>query len=159
MHWRLSQVKTFALLILTSLAVARAASAQDCKSNDFSSFSNVKNAVKSWMAAPKGMVVLDSFREKAFQRSGDSAAVAIAKVISDADLQSPTTMTRVLFVLRMAFSAPQIIEVCSDREPRVTMILLEHLRYFQKGRFEAEIDKAKSLILAGGSKALSPIPR
>lgn len=152
-------MKIAGALMLTSLALVRAASAQDCKSDDFSSFSNVKNAVQSWMALPKGMIVLDSFREKAIQRSGDSAAVAIAKVVSDADLQSPTTMTRVLFVLRMAFSAHQIIEVCSDREPRMTMILLEYLRHFQEGRFDGEIDKAKSLILAGSSAAVSPIPQ
>jgi hypothetical protein len=152
-------MKIAAALMLTSLAFVRAASAQDCKSDDFSSFSNVKNSVQSWMASPKGMIVLDSFREKAIQRSGDSAAVAIAKVVSDADLQSPTTMTRVLFILRMAFSAHQIIEVCSDRDPRMTMILLEYLRHFQEGRFEAEIEKAKSLILEGSSAVVSPIPQ
>lgn len=152
-------MKIAAALMLISLAFVRAASAQDCKSDDFSSFSNVKNSVQSWMALPKGMIVLDSFREKAIQRSGDSAAVAIAKVVSDADLQSPTTMTRVLFILRMAFSAHQIIEVCSDRDPRMTMILLEYLRHFQEGRFEAEIGKAKSLILAGNSAVVSPIPQ
>jgi len=39
------------------------------------------------------------------------------------------------------------------------MILLEYLRHFQQGRFEAEIDKAKSLILAGSSAVVSPIPQ
>jgi hypothetical protein len=136
-----------AYVVLAIFVFGGIACAQDCKSDEFSSFSNVKSAVHSWMASPKGMVVSDSFRETAIQRSGDSAAVAIAKTVSDADLESPTTMTRVLYILRMAFSGADVIEVCSDRQPRMTLILLEHLRHFQNGRFDAEIDKARSLIL------------
>ena len=37
-------MKIAAALMLTGLAFVRAASAQDCKSDDFSSFSNVKNS-------------------------------------------------------------------------------------------------------------------
>jgi hypothetical protein len=136
-----------AYVVLAIFVFGGIACAQDCKSDEFSSFSNVKSAVHSWMASPKGMVVLDSVWEKTIQRSGDSAAVAIAKTVSDADLESPTTMTRVLYILRMAFSGAEVIEVCSDRQPRMTLILLEHLRHFQNGRFDAEIGKAKFLIL------------
>jgi hypothetical protein len=95
------------------------------------SYLNVASAIRSLMSDPKGVVLLDSVREKIIQRSGDSAAVAIAKQVSDEQLAEPYKMTRTLYILRSAFEYPDAIENCIDRKPKVTMLLLEHLQQLQ----------------------------
>ena len=110
-------------------------------------FSNVANAVKGLMSQPKSLELNDSFSEKAIERSGDSAAVAIAKQVSDDELAEPFKMTRALYILRNAFEYPDMIEGCNDRTPEVTMLLLEHLDRLQNGTFHSEIQKTRTLIM------------
>lgn len=137
----------------TPTATATSNFQQHCASFTSSSFSNVSSAIDSVMSQPKGLLVNDSFAEKAIERSGDSSAVAIAKQVPDADLAVPYKMTRVLYILRSAFEYPDVIQACSDMQPRVTLLLLEHLKLLQKGEFESEIEKTKSLIMTSAASA------
>jgi hypothetical protein len=85
--------------------------------------------------------------EKAFNRSGDLVAVAIVKTIPESELTSPTTVKEILGILHSAFACPsRCIAAPDNRQPNVTMLLLEHLRSRSSGLAQAEIDQTKDFI-------------
>ena len=85
--------------------------------------------------------------EKAFNRSGDLVAVAIVKTIPESELTSPTTVKEILGILHSAFACPsRCIAAPDNRQPNVTMLLLEHLRARSTGPVQAEIDQTKDFI-------------
>jgi hypothetical protein len=85
--------------------------------------------------------------EKAFNRSGDLVAVAIVKTIPESELTSPTTVKEILGILHSAFACPsRCIAAPDNRQPNVTMLLLEHLRSRSSGLVQAEIDQTKDFI-------------
>lgn len=57
---------------------------------------------------------------------GDAAAVAITKVVADKDLDADL-VNRIILVITMAFAAPEIVDVQSDRQPRTILFLLRYL--------------------------------
>ena len=136
-------MKTAHVLLPVILLVALVASAQDCKPDDFSSFAEVKDAVRRFTTEH----IYTGWDDKAFGRSGDMAAVAIVRVIPDSEMTSPDTLKEVLSILRLAFSCPsRCVTACSDRRPRVTLLLLEHLRNSTSGKMQSEIDETKKFI-------------
>jgi len=139
-----TDMKTAHLLLTVILLVALVASGQDCKPDDFASFASVKDAVRRVTTSHIYM----GWDAKAFGWSGDMAAVAIVKVIPDSEMTSPDTLKDVLTILRLAFSCPsRCVTACSDRQPRVTMLLLEHLHNATRGKMQFEIDETKKFIL------------
>ncbi len=65
--------------------------------------------------------------ETALNQSGDRAAVAITKGVSDRDLTSGDAK-RLLLLIKMSFAAPRVVENKSDRQPRTTLFVLRYLR-------------------------------
>jgi len=85
--------------------------------------------------------------EKAFNRSGDLVAVAIVKTIPESALTSPTTVKEILGILHSAFACPsRCIAAPDNRQPNVTMLLLEHLRTRSSGPMQGEIDQTANFI-------------
>lgn len=85
--------------------------------------------------------------EKAFDRSGDLVAVAIVKTIPESELTSPITVKEILGILHSAFACPSpCIAAPDNRQPNVTMLLLEHLRTRSSGPVQAEIDQTKDFV-------------
>jgi hypothetical protein len=85
--------------------------------------------------------------EKFFNRSGDLVAVAIVKTVPESELTSPTTVKEILGILHSAFAYPsRCIAAPDNRQPNVTMLLLEHLRTRSSGPVQAEIDQTQDFI-------------
>jgi hypothetical protein len=54
----------------------------------------------------------------------------------------------VLTILRAAFACPRrCVSAIGDRQPRVTLLLLEHLRNSTRGTMQSDIDDTKTFIL------------
>lgn len=130
-------------LLLPVVFWAVAANAQNCKPDDFSKLDSLKESVRT--------VIITGFfigwEEKAWCRSGDLVALAIVKAIPDAELTKPDAMPRVLQVLEVSFSCiGTCIEVCSDREPRLTLLLLDHLHEHSSGVLRKRVEKTRKFV-------------
>jgi hypothetical protein len=90
-----------------------------------------------------------SFTEKAINRLGDRAAVGLMRIIADKTVTSPDQVKSILSILRTAFSAPSIIAVEADRQPKATLFLLQSLESIQLSSRDviAEIGETKAFIL------------
>jgi hypothetical protein len=76
------------------------------------------------------------------------AAVAIVKTIPDKQMTSPDTLKDVLLILRDAWACPsRCITSSCNRQPNVTLLLLEHMHASTSGQFQSEIDKTKTFVL------------
>jgi hypothetical protein len=65
---------------------------------------------------------------KTIPRLGDACSIAILKLADRRDLAEPKTVVVVLSIINNAFAHPDRISINLDREPRVTMFLLDYLR-------------------------------
>jgi hypothetical protein len=83
-------------------------------------------AVRELLGQQSNLVLLEGPTEKVLSRSGDSAAVAITKIIGGRDLTA-NEIDRTLLVLNRSFAAPRIIENESDRQPRTALFVLKYL--------------------------------
>jgi hypothetical protein len=89
-----------------------------------------------------------SWEEKKFARFGDMVAVAVLQAVDDSEMAEPGKAKDVLIILWAAFGCPErCVKNVDDRRPRVTLLLLEHLRQINGGRMDADIDRTKKLIL------------
>jgi hypothetical protein len=70
--------------------------------------------------------VRNSIVEKNIPRCGDKASIALVKL--DTDFSNPKTVRLALALIRDAFSRPQAISTEVDKQPRVTLLLLNYLR-------------------------------
>jgi len=135
------------LLHLSFLAFifgAIALSGQDSKPDDFASFGRVKDAVSR--------TILEStwtgWDTKTLNRSGDLVAIAIVRTIPESELLSPIKMKGILAVLHEAFGCPsRCVDSPSNRQPSVTMLLLEHLRNHAMATSQSEIDKTIDFVV------------
>ena len=72
-------------------------------------------------------------------------AIAIIKIHSSEDVKQPAKVKRYLPLLRRAFAIPRLIQRPIDKEPKVTLILLEHLsREVSNSEIRAEVAVLKS---------------
>ena len=132
------------LAILLVALVAPGQDWQDCKPNGSYSFAEVKASVHRITASH----IYTSFDEKALNRSGDLASVAILQTLSDSEITSPEALKDVLLILREAFACPhRCVSADGDKQPRVTLLLLEHLHKSTRGKMQSDIDETKKFIL------------
>jgi hypothetical protein len=82
--------------------------------------------------AEKG-VFLDNYM-KIIPPMGDTASVAILKLVDRKELLKPEMTKACLFVVLTAFSAPNLISRDIDKDPKVTLFLLSYLH-------DKEVDK------------------
>ena len=130
-----SYVSALAFAVLTA-----GAHGQDCKAEDFKSFSDVKGAVSRLLSLPG----YTSFDEKILNKSGDLAAVAIIRSLSTAEMGLPERIRQILLILRMSFEAPQLIVACDNRSPTATIILLDRLQGSKNGaQFPTDIENTR----------------
>ncbi|HYM11900.1 MAG TPA: hypothetical protein VEU62_14280 [Bryobacterales bacterium] len=91
---------------------------------------------------------IDGHADKLFSRIGDSAAVAITKVLGDKDDLTMGDIDGALTVIRLSFSAPGIVEVVADREPRTTLFVLRYLdRFTGDAALRRRIAETKKYVL------------
>ncbi len=65
---------------------------------------------------------------KYIPRLGDACAIAILKIVNPYDLVKPETAGVVSAMIHNAFSYPQIIAIEEDKNPKVSLFLLNYLR-------------------------------
>lgn len=137
-------MKTGRLLSLVIVLGAIVASGQDCKPDNPTSLANAKDSVRRAMT----MHGYTGWDDKVFSRAGDMAAVAIVQTLSESEIASPDTMKLVLTILRLAFGCPsRCVTAPSDRQPKVTMLLIERLQNTVSGRMLPQIDETRDFIL------------
>ena len=81
----------------------------------------VQNALKQ---APGVRV---SFTEKYLHRLGDSASIALLKIMDRDKLTKAESVMATLDIIQQAFSYPHLISREIDRKPNITLFLLIHL--------------------------------
>lgn len=136
-------MKTVHLPVVAILLGAIVVSGQDSNPDEFESFSQLKESVHRITTQH----IYTGWDAKAFNRSGDMVAVAIVKAIPESELTSPTTVKEILGILHSAFACPsRCIAAPDNRQPNVTMLLLEHLRTRASGPIQAEIDQTTDFI-------------
>lgn len=136
-------MKAACLAVLTLLVGAIVVSGQDSAKSGEYDFPQLKDSVRRITTQH----IYSGWDEKAFNRSGDMVAVAIVKTIPESDLTSPTTVKDILAILHAAFACPsRCIAAPDNRQPSVTMLLLEHLRIGANAPIQSEIDQTKDFI-------------
>ena len=145
-------MRTIRLLLLTTVLVSSLVHGQDwqdCKPDGDYSFNQIKAAVRRVTTSH----LQTGWDEKTFNRSGDLVSVAVLKSLGDSEMSSPEGAKNVLSILREAFACPQrCVKSTDDRRPRVTLLLLAHLRGLTKGKLQVEIDEAERFILQQSGK-------
>jgi len=130
------------MLVITLLAFGQ--HWQDCHPNDSNSFKEVKDSVRRMTTTH----LYTGWDGKAFSRAGDLASVAILQSFDDSQMTSSQTLVEVLSIIRDAFACPsRCVTATSDREPRVTLLLLEHLHNSSSGKAQSEVDDTKNYVL------------
>jgi hypothetical protein len=131
--------------LLLSLLAIHACLAQD---RPMSSEAMVQNALRTG--------VVDGHVDKYFKRAGDAGAVTMMRVLGEKH-PSDNQVDEILVFLTDAFSELRSVEVPSDREPRVTLLLLRYLDYStQSAVLKSRIADTRSYVrsefakLAGG---------
>jgi hypothetical protein len=94
--------------------------------------------------------MITGWDDKTFNRSGDLVPVAIVQSLSDDEMASPQTLEEVLLILRDAYACARCVTPLSDREPRVALLLLEHLHNKTSGKMQASIDETRDFIMQQG---------
>jgi hypothetical protein len=136
-------------VLLAILTLTIAASAQDwehCKPTGSNSFAEVKDAVRHVTT----FHMIEGWDEKIFNRSGDLVPLAIIQSLSDDEMTSPQTLEEVLLILRDAYACARCLALPSDREPRVALLLLEHLHNKTNGKMQASVEETKEFIVRQG---------
>ena len=135
------------LLPLAILPLIIAASAQDwqhCKPDGSYSFAEVKDSVRRVATSH----IYTGFDEKAFNRSGDLVSLALVQTLTDKEMISPKTLEEVLSILRAAFACTsRCVTAPSDRDPRIALLLLEHLHNNASEKMQTNIDETKKFII------------
>jgi hypothetical protein len=74
-----------------------------------------------------GTNVQASFIQKNLPKLGDCAGIALLKLLDTNHVIEPKTITASLSIIREAFASPDLIAIKSDKEPKVTLCLLDIL--------------------------------
>jgi hypothetical protein len=120
------------------------APAQDSKPEGSASYAQLKNSIRRFTTSHE----YSGWDEKDWNRSGDLASAAIVQSLPDNQMTSPQTLREVLLVLREAFACPsRCVMAPSARQPRITLLLLEHLQNKSSGKTQSEIEETKEFIL------------
>jgi hypothetical protein len=142
------KARSFPLLATLTLTIA--ASAQDwqhCKPEGSYSFAEVKDAVRRVTTTH----TISGWDVKTFNRSGDLVPLAIVQTLSDTEMTSPQTLELVLLILRDAYAcSSRCVTSPGDRQPRIALLLLEHLHNNTSGKMQSSVDETKEFIVQQG---------
>jgi hypothetical protein len=86
-------------------------------------------------------------------RLGDAASVALTQIFGG---QKPSSkeIENILMVIRMAFAAPQIVEVELDRQPRSTLFVLQYLEFLPvDAKLKGKIRETRRFVIEQAKKA------
>jgi hypothetical protein len=132
-------VLPFFFVAALTQSLCHAALAQGQPTEESDSFKKVKETVPRLLLEP----VYTSADERLLNEAGDSAAVAITRIVSDQEMSSPETGRRILLILHLAFEAPQSIIGRNNKTPNVALRLLDQLEQTDYGRQPNVIGNAR----------------
>jgi hypothetical protein len=114
------------------------------------SFAEVKDAVRRVTTSH----TIEGWDDKAFNRSDDLVTLAIVQTLTDEEMTSSETLEEVLYILRVAFAcSSRRINASSDRQPRMALLLLEHLHNNTTGAMQSTVDETKKFLMQQASGA------
>jgi len=116
-----------------------AALAQAQPSEEYASSKNVERTVSRLLLEP----VYTASEEKLLNEAGDSASVALTKIVSNQEMNSPEIGRRVLLILHLVFEAPECIIGRNNKMPNVALRLLDQLEQTEYGRQPNVIGNAR----------------
>ena len=103
------------------------------------SFKNVEETVSKLLSVPAYM----ASDEKLLNEAGDWAALAITRIVSEQEMNSPDTARRILLILHLAFEDPQSIIERNNKTPTAALRLLDQLEHTDYGRQPNVIGNAR----------------
>jgi hypothetical protein len=115
-------VKFITIIFLGVVCLFPSAIAGQLQDNDPYSVELVRVALKN-----QGHGLIIAKTQTYLARMGDAASIAILKVLSEAELYDPHTVTTFLPMIRQAFSEPRFITISIDKQPTVTLFLLKNV--------------------------------
>lgn len=145
-------MKATCLLLPAILLLSLAAFGQDdwqhFKPQGNFSFQELKDAVHRITADQ----IYDGWDEKKLVRAGDLVSLAILQTVSDSQMTAPATLKGLLYIIRQGFFCPsRCVAVPSDRQPKITMLLLEHLHNNTSGNAQSDVDETREFVLQHAS--------
>lgn len=123
-------VLPFLLVAVLTHSLSLAALAQNRAQKESASFENVEETVSKLLSVP----VYTASDEKLLNEAGDGAALAVTKIVSEQEMNSPDTGRRILLILHLAFEAPQSILKRNNKTPTAALRLLDQLEHTEYGR-------------------------
>ena len=75
-----------------------------------------------------GQRIISSWSQKRLVQMGDRVSVSILKILELADLKDAQKARSCLPIIRDAFTQPELISLEVDRDPKVTLFLLNYFR-------------------------------
>ena len=113
--------------------------AQNQSQEEPSSFKNVNETVSRLLSVP----VYTAADEKLLNEAGDAAALAITRIVSEQEINSPEIGRRILLILHLAFEMPQSISDRNNKTPAAALRLLDRLEHTDYGRQPNVIGNAR----------------
>jgi hypothetical protein len=123
----------FALLLLATLGATaygqnQSISVQEATEDNYS-IPIVTNLMKQTTGLGSG------FAEKQVNRLGDRVSIALLKILDETDFKDSQKLKSILPLIRASFLFPELIKYQEDRNPKVTLFMLQ--------KIESDIEDAK----------------
>jgi hypothetical protein len=129
----------FFLVAVLTHSLSLAAVAQNRAQKESASFKSVEETVSKLLSVP----VYTASDEKLLNEAGDGAALAVTRIVSEQEMNSPDTGRRVLIILHLAFEATQSIIERNNKTPTAALRLLDQLEHTDYGRQPNVIGNAR----------------
>jgi hypothetical protein len=104
--------------------------------------------VRSWLEHPAWPLEGISWFDKTIYRSGDRIALGIVHAFTTTEMVEPDRVKRIVSLLRLSFSKPELIARERDSDPAVTTLLLSFLEQHQSDQSVRESIAAAGRFIA-----------
>jgi hypothetical protein len=75
-----------------------------------------------------GRRMIHSWSQKRLVQLGDGVSIALLKILGPDELKNPARVKEYTPIIRTCFTQPELISLETNRNPRITLFLLDHLR-------------------------------
>jgi hypothetical protein len=88
-----------------------------------------------------------SFAEKQVTRLGDRVSIALLKIFDESDFKDSYKVNSVIPLIRASFLQPELIAVKEDRNPKITLFLLQKIESESRdAKLKADITQLRGFI-------------
>ncbi|SRR5579871_4704956 len=132
------------ICILAVVLLAAPMYSQECESGESAQLPHLTEMARKVIESG----TYTGWDEKAFDRAGDLGSIAIVRALPKINPIDHMQMRSVLLLLHLSFSClDRCVQSSGDKEPRVALLLLEHLRQHGSPGALSEIDEVQTFIL------------